>query len=203
MRVNNINSSMNFTRAIEVRSNTNPDTMGGRIDNGTMNVISTIQNKPSIYDRETSRKIGNFFRAQLGDDSKNRVYTARIVNRVYIFTGEEAKLARQYTLDAKKEKEALDKKYAEGPKPDMPRSEQVELGDKKLYEIRKENIYLERDRKLLELVEDGGLNGNGENKPSSIIKLKISRNGRLKNAEFLSITEKLIKRDIKEKKLTL
>lgn len=187
MRINNISkANLNFTRAIEIRSNTNPCTSGGRIDNATMNVINVLQNKPSIYDRETSKKISTFLRAQIGDISKNRVYPRRIGSRVYIFTGEEAKLARGYDLEAKKEKEALERKFAQGITTDMDITERIEISDPTLRKYAMQNIFLRRDEKMLKLVEDGGASGKGYSKPYSKIELEMDKRGRLKEANFYS-----------------
>lgn len=183
MEVNHINN-LNFTRAIEIYSNSNPGSLGGRIDDSVMNVINTIQNKPSIYDRETSRKIGAFLRAHIGDISKNRVYPRRILGRIYIFTGEEAKLAHGYDLEAKKQREALERKFAQGITPDMDSIERMRITDPKLQRIAMHNISLERDEKMLKLVEDGGASGKGYAKPDSRIDLEMDEKGRLKKAGY-------------------
>lgn len=204
MRVNNIfGTNLNFTRAIEIRSNTNPGGLGGRIDNPTMNVINVLQNKPSIYDKETSRKINTFLRAQIGDISKNRVYTARIVGRVYIFTGEEAKLAREYTVEAKRKREALERKFAQGVTQDMDTVERLRIEDPGLRKIDMQNISLERDRKLLKLVENGDASGKGYAKPTSRIDLEMDKRGRLKEAKYHYFESKDGKSKSIDKTLTL
>lgn len=183
MRVNNISSfGLNFTRGIEIVSDTNHYGLGGKIDDVTMNVIRAVQNQRSIYDKDTSRKISNFFRAQIGDISKNRVYPVRIENKIYIFTGKEAVSAKQLQLEAKKKKEELEKKRAEGPMPDMDIEERLIITDKGLFRIESQNIFLERDRKMLEMVEDGR-----RNRPETKIILKTDKRGRLKSAEYRSI----------------
>lgn len=183
MRVNNVRPyGLNFTRGIEIVSDTNQYGLGRKIDDATMNVIRAVQNQHSIYDKETSRKIGDFFRAQIGDISKNRVYPVRIGNKIYIFTGEEAKAAKQLQLEAKKKKEELEKKRAEGPTPDMEIEERLIITDRGLFEIEKQNIFLERDRKMLKMVENGEVN-----KPETKIVLKTDKRGRLKSAEYRSI----------------
>ena len=95
---------------------------------------------------------------------------------------QEAKAAKQLQLEAKKKKEELEKKRAEGPTPDMEIEERLIITDRGLFEIEKQNIFLERDRKMLKMVENGEVN-----KPETKIVLKTDKRGRLKSAEYRSI----------------
>ncbi len=184
MRVNNINLAgrlavPNFTRAIQVVSDTNRGGDDGKIDNSTMSVVRVLQNKPTTYSADVSRKINTFLRAQIGDISKSRVYPRKINGKVYIYTGEEAKTARAIDVEAKRKMESgLDI----------------------------ENTLKERNKKLLALVEDGLLDDNGNSKPATQITLDFAQGGKLNSIEYFCMKfddEAQDAENIEEKKLTL
>ena len=64
----------------------------------------------------------------------------------------------------------------------MEIEERLIITDRGLFEIEKQNIFLERDRKMLKMVENGEVN-----KPETKIVLKTDKRGRLKSAEYRSI----------------
>ncbi len=171
---------VSFQRAIKIDSNTNPYTnyRDGRIDPDTMAVINTIKGYSSAYDRETSRKIGNFLRHQIGDYSRETgVFARRIEGHPYIFTGEEATKARKINQDAKKEMKDLETRYLIGPNSSMPLVEQIELSSERTHKILRNNIQLNRDRKMLEMVEEDFYDTH--KKPDTHLKFTMDKNGKL------------------------
>ena len=176
---------ISFQRAIKIDSTANPYTnyKDHEVDPSTMEVINTMKKgyNSSIYDKETSRKIGSFLRAQLGDyDNKAGIYGRRIEGYPYIFTGEEAKKARKINEEARKEMEELEARYSKGANSSMPLSEQVELESESLHRIYRQNIFLRRDKKLLEMVEDG----DTYEKPHTHLRFEMDDSGKLKGITY-------------------
>lgn len=174
---------ISFKRAIKIDSETNPfwNFKDTKFDSASMAVIDTIKgNVNSIYDRETSRKAGDFLRAQLGDyDKKTGVYTRRIEGNLYLFTGPDVKKAKDIEAHARKERAILEKRYEKGPDSSMSASEQVELSSQTLYKINKQNIYIRRDKALVSMTE------NGENgKPHSYLRFLKGPNGKINKIEY-------------------
>ena len=182
---------ISFQRAIKIDSTTNPYTnyKDHKVDPSTMEVINTMKKgyNSSIYDKETSRKIGSFLRAQLGDyDNKTGIYARRIEGYPYIFTGEEAKKARKINEEARKEMEELEARYSKGANSSMPLSEQVELESESLHRIYRQNILLRRDKKMLAMVEDG----DTIYKPDTYLRFEMNDEGRLKRIIYNNYTTK-------------
>ncbi len=174
---------ISFQRAIKIDSAANPYTnyKDHKVDPATMAVIETMKGYSSVYDRETSRKIGSFLRAHIGDyDKKTGVYARRIDGYPYIFTGEEAKKAREINQNARSEVEELEQRYSTGPSSSMPRSKQVELKSESLHRIYRQNIFLRRDKKLLEMVEDG----DTYEKPHTHLRFEMDDSGKLKGITY-------------------
>lgn len=174
---------ISFQRAIKIDSTANPYTnyKDHKVDPATMAVIDTMKGYSSAYDKETSRKIGAFLRAHIGDyDKKTGVYARRIDGYPYIFTGEEAKKAREINQDARREIEELEQRYLKGPNSSMPLSEQTELENESLHKIYRQNIFLRRDKKLLEMVEDG----DTYDKPHTYLRFEMDDSGKLKGITY-------------------
>lgn len=180
---------ISFQRAIKIDSTANPYTnyKDHKIDPATMAVIDTMKGGvSSVYDKETSRKIGNFLRAQIGDyDRKTGIYARRIEGYPYIFTGEEAKKAREINQNARREFEELEERYLIGPNSSMPLSKQTELESESLHRIYRQNIFIRRDKKLLEMVEDG----DKYDKPHTYLRFDIDKSGKLKEITYNSYKE--------------
>lgn len=174
---------ISFQRAIKIDSTANPYTnyKDHKVDPATMAVIDTMKGYSSAYDKETSRKIGNFLRAHIGDyDKKTGVYARRIDGYPYIFTGEEAKKAREINQDARREIEELEQRYLKGLNSSLPLSEQTELENESLHKIYRQNIFLRRDKKLLEMVEDG----DTYDKPHTYLRFEMDDSGKLKGITY-------------------
>ena len=169
---------ISFQRAIKITSDTNPIfSKEHKLDPATMAVVDTMKStKSSVYDKETSRKIGSFLRAQIGDYNRQTgIYARRIKGEPYIFTGEEARKAREINAQAKKELIELEEEYAKGPDSSIPLSSQVELGSEKLHKILRQNIFIRRDQNLLKMVEDG----DNIEKPETKLFFNMDNSGRL------------------------
>lgn len=149
--------NINFGRAIKVQTNLD-NTKDKNPDYALENVIASLYStlsKGSIYDGETSKEIGAFLRAQIGDFNSNgrTVYLRKLGNDRYLFTGNEAVKVR--TLDGMylykmsefkaKEKEVLS---------DSSSVEDIADYKKRCNEYREE-MDKEKEEKLLEMVEDG------------------------------------------------
>ncbi len=174
---------ISFQRAIKIDSTANPYTnyKDHKVDPATMTVIDTMKGCSSAYDKETSRKIGAFLRAHIGDyDKKTGVYARRIDGYPYIFTGEEAKKAREINQDARREIEELEQRYLKGLNSSLPLSEQTELENESLHKIYRQNIFLRRDKKLLEMVEDG----DTYDKPHTYLRFEMDDSGKLKGITY-------------------
>lgn len=148
----NFNNNLNFKRAIELQAyNCDIDDCFNYQFNKPMPkvqaVIDAITGKPnSIYDKETSTKIGQFLRAQIEDYSpKTGLFSARIEGATYIYTGEDAKKARNIQNTMKNELKAFEND------PEEFSGSKYET----LQKIEKQNIYLRRDKALVEMVENG------------------------------------------------
>lgn len=127
-----------FGRAIKIESDTNfYDKKGFNVDPASQSVIDTIEGKNfSTYNKETSAKIREFLKAQIGDYSKKTgVYARRINGEIYLFTGKEAKEARNINRQAR-----IDFENAAA-------SSGAERRCRKILE--------QRDKEMLGLVEDG------------------------------------------------
>lgn len=176
---------ISFQRAIKITSDTNPlsNYREHRLDPATMAVVNTINsNQSPIYDEETSKKIGSFLRAQIGDyDRQTGIYVRRIDGKPYIFTGEEATKARKINAQAKKELDELEDEYAKGPNSSMPLSKQVELKSENLHRILRQNIFIRRDKKLKAMVEDDA----DINKPTTELIFNMDSNRRLTNIRYM------------------
>ena len=174
---------ISFKRAIKINSDTNP--MGNfkdsKFDPSSAEIINATRGKrSSIYDKDTSRKIGSFMRAQLGYYNNNEdIYTKRIQGDLYLFTGPEAIKARQIEDEARKERTALEEEYEKGADSSMPMSEQVELSSRALYKINRQNIYIRRDKKLLDLTENGE-----KGRPLSSFNFESDKSGRINKIQY-------------------
>jgi len=149
--------NLNFGRAIKIQTNLD-NIKGKNPDYALENVIASLYgtlSESSIYDSETSKEIGAFLRAQIGDfDSNERtLYLRKLGNDRYLFTGNEAvkvrKLDGMYLYQMSeykaKEKEAL-----------SDSSSMQEIADyKERCNEYKEEMDREKEEKLLEMVEDG------------------------------------------------
>ena len=175
---------ISFQRAIKITSDTDPmfDYKEHKLDPATMAVVDTMKGtRSSVYDKETSRKIGSFLRSQIGDyDRQTGIYARRIEGNPYIFTGEEARKAREINAQAKKELIKLEEEYAKGPDSSMPLSKQVELKSEKLHKIFRQNIFIRRDQNLLKMVEDG----DDIEKPETKLLFNMDNNGKLKSIMY-------------------
>lgn len=144
-----------FGRAIKIGNFSEYDSK--RITKTTKETINTMKNdKASIFDKETSAKIGKFLREQIGDyDKQSGIYMKKIYRDVYLYTGEDAKRARSINEEAKTEKQAINREY------DIRLTGKSSVHDetcstiKKLRKIKLEKADLRCDEKLLELVENG------------------------------------------------
>lgn len=177
---------ISFQRAIKINSDTNSITAykDHWVDPATMDIIETMKGKKAYsYDKETSRKIGAFLRAQIGDyNRKTGIYTRRINGEPYIFTGEEAIKAREINAQARDEVIALEERYEKGANPSMPLSEQVELESENLHRIYRQNIHIRCDRKMLDMVEDG----ETDQKPYTELNFKTNYEGKINRIEYFS-----------------
>ena len=175
---------ISFQRAIKITSDTNPmfDYKEHKLDPATMAVVDTMKGtRSSVYDKETSRKIGSFLRAQIGDyDRQTGIYARRIGGYPYIFTGEEARKAREINAQARKELIELEEEYAKGPDSSMPLSKQVELKSEKLHKIYRQNIFIRRDQNLLKMAE----NWDNIEKPETKLLFNMDNNGKLKSIMY-------------------
>ncbi len=149
--------NINFGRAIKIQTNLD-NIKGKNPDYALENVIASLYgtlSESSIYDSETSKEIGTFLRAQIGDFNSNErtLYLRKLGNDRYLFTGNEAvkvrKLDSMYLYQMSeykaKEKEAL-----------SDSSSMQEIADyKERCNEYKEEIDREKEEKLLEMVEDG------------------------------------------------
>lgn len=194
---------ISFQRAIIVYSNTNSAPIKEKTDGATLAVLNTMKGEnSSVYDKETSRKIGSFLRAQIGDyNNKTGMYIRRVNGRVCLFTGEEVKKARQIVEDAKKEAKELDERYSAGADSSMPLSEQVALQSEKLHKILRQNVFLERDRKLLAMTEHGFYNPKGKN--DTQLFLSMGDDNKLRKIEYLNCNYSGQKHVKKEAVLTI
>lgn len=157
---------ISFQRAIKITSDTNPIfSKEHKLDPATMAVVDTMKStKSSVYDKETSRKIGSFLRAQIGDYNRQTgIYARRIKGEPYIFTGEEARKAREINAQAKKELIELEEEI------------RMEPGSEKLHKILRQNIFIRRDQNLLKMVEDG----DNIEKPETKLFFNMDNSGRL------------------------
>lgn len=177
---------ISFQRAINVYSTTNSAPIKEKTDGATLAVLNTMKGgNSSVYDKETSRKIGSFLRAQIGDyNNKTGMYIRRVNGQVCLYTGEEAKKARQIVEDAKREAKELDERYSAGADSSMPLSEQVVLESEKLHEILRQNVFLKRDRKLLAMTEDDIYNPKGKN--DTQLCLFMGDDNKLRKIEYLN-----------------
>lgn len=159
MKINNINP-LNFKRAIEIRSNSMP--YGLEHDkksksNPPLHVVEMIkQNKPKMYNGNFFRKIKDSLRSAIGDCAQDSKFIiSRVIQgRLYIFTGKESEMAHLIIENAKKQiKGNLSK------------------------ELRRTKI-MQRDKRLLELVENGC-----NNKPHTEIDV-ISEKGKAKEVIY-------------------
>lgn len=176
---------ISFGRAIKIESDTNPmwNYKDHKLDPATMAVVETMKGKSSVYDKETSRKIGSFLKAQIGDyNRKTGVYARRINGTPYIFTGEDAEKAREINKKALKEMLELEARYEKGPDENSTPSEIVELGSEKLYKIYRQNVHIRRDKRLVELAEDG----NRTDKPYTVFHFKTDNTGKINKIEYYS-----------------
>lgn len=138
----NFNNTINFTRVLEITIDYEPYASKFDVKSKKGNPVTHAaemvnQKRPRMYSRETFEKISNFLREQIGDcpedkDSKN-IITRIIQGRFYIFTGSESDRARLIIEEAK----------------EATKNKNSAL-------LRAKN--LQRDKRLLNLVEDG-LNG--------------------------------------------
>lgn len=166
---------VSFGRAVRVDSDTNNPAYwnDARVDDSSFETFNTMRSfSSSIYDKETSKRIGAFLRSVTSDYSpKTGFVLKKIEGDLYLFTGKEAVKARKINYDSKKEAEALDKRYEEGPNENSSPNERVELESKNLQKILKQNISIRRNKELLKMVENGE-----NNKPMSKIDLKLTEN---------------------------
>lgn len=172
MRINNINN-VNFKRALEITTNSNPFYMENKQNDKNGVVYQALDmikhDKTDSFDCTTSRKGGEFMRKKLGDYNGKRggILLKFINKKAYIFTGKETDEAGKIIKQSKKETEELNDKFEDS------------LNRQELYQLKKE-VWQRRDKKLLELVEDGS---NG--KPYSKINIKTT-GSRITEIEYLN-----------------
>lgn len=175
---------VSFQRAIKVESTANEkyNFRDHKVDSATMAVIDTIRSsKSSVYDKETSQKIGSFLRAQIGDYNRyTGIYTRKIRGNIYIYTGKEAERAREINAQAKKEAEELEKRHYCGSDNSKPLKGPSDVSNEKLYKILRQGIFIKRDENLLKMVEDG----DGLTKPDAELFFNINGNGKLTGINY-------------------
>ncbi len=176
------NNNINFKRAFEVKINSfsyhfeygfKPSKT--KIQTPAHDFVDILRNKPvEKYDNETAQKIARFIKREVKDANPKQggVFSRIIDGRFCIFTGEEAKKAREIIAKSKKEKEELDLKYLEGPKEGMSPSELIVFrSPERFYKLDSQNIGIRRDKALLEMIEDGEYK-----KPDTKVNLVIDNN---------------------------
>lgn len=179
--------NINFGRAIKVQTNLD-NVKGKNPEYALENVMASLYNtlsENSIYDRETSREISKFLRAQIGDFNSNErtIFLRKLGDDRYLFTGSEAAKARK--LDGMylykvsefkaKEKELL-----------SDSSSIHEIADyKKRCNEYKEEMDKEKEEKLLEMVEDGAY---GKDKSEMV--LNFDDEDKLTELRYRSTTSK-------------
>ncbi len=149
--------NINFGRAIKVQ--TNLDNIKGKNPEYALeNVMASLYNtlsENSIYDNETSREIGEFLRAQIGDFNSNErtIFLRKLGDDRYLLTGNEAVKARR--LDGMYLYKVSEFKAKE--KESLSDSSSIhEIADcKKRCDEYEEEMDKEKEKKLLEMVEDG------------------------------------------------
>jgi len=145
---------ISFGKVIEIYSDTD-NIRKKKVDLKTQETLYTMRsNESSIYDKETSLRIGDFLRTQIQDESyKTGFLIRKLIHGTYLFTGDDAKAVRKIEDDTKKELKAYNKKISKGITEDMSNIDKADIECKALRKIRKQNIFL-RERKAIEKLAD-------------------------------------------------
>lgn len=167
---------VNFGRAIKITYNddgSKRDTRGENANTASKTLVSTMTDRPSsAFDKETSRKIGTFLRAQFSDYTKEAgAYFWKNKHQIYVLTGEEAKKAREANKILEKDLEKAEKKY---PK----KSRRI---NSKSYSEKRKHAFAKRDKAINRLLEDGK-----DGKPNSAINIETNKNGDIKEITYYS-----------------
>lgn len=150
---------ISFGRAIKIESDTNRCDKKAKsfdIDHATANVLHTVDGRQyTTCNKETAEKIREFLKAQIGDyNRKTGLFAKRLNGDIYIFTGKEAKKAKELNKQARLEIEAMEQGFNDNRlSKDMPERKRRAIQHRK--EEYRENILAERDRQMLEMAEDG------------------------------------------------
>lgn len=192
--------NINFGRAIKIQTNfdnvknKNPDYA---IENVIASLYGTLSQN-SIYDSETSREIGAFLRAQLGDFDLNgrTVFLRKLGNDRYIFTGDEAAKAR--SLDGKYLHKISKYRAEEKDKLSVLGSKQEMADYRKRCEEYVNEMDRAKERELLKMVEDGT---SGKDKTEIIF--DFDDENRLKEVSYKSLSSEGAKLRTSQNILTL
>lgn len=151
MQINNI-SNVSFQKAVRVFSNTQHS--GNRKPSPvTEKILGTYDSFPTLYqNKEVSKKVGDFLRAQLGvhPEYKSCVVDCFNPNECYYFAGRDARRVKDFKLNAKKEIDQAYLKYGL----DKTHLDDLDEKTQKAYKDEIASIQAKRDEKILRLVDN-------------------------------------------------
>ncbi len=175
MHINRINTNnISFQRAIKIETNANyhRGVENHRVTPFVWGVLQTMKSNYNYFDdKKEASEVGRFLKSKIADYDKKDFSIRNIEYEAYLFTGQEARKAQTIDKETRIKFKELDKRYMD------------ENMDDKLYKIYRKNIYMEKDRRLLEMVENGE-----DDKPDTKLFLKQNEStGKLDSITYKSV----------------